>query len=93
MISAFEYALVINNNKSKTKAKIQCLLNGLTSYDTLNSACIYLDVFEKISVTSMILESNNNIPIDISATTKHILHWKTLKKTADKKIQIRQLSA
>lgn len=77
IILGFESTLVIHKDKSTTKPKIQGLLNRLSLYDTLNLACIF---FEEISLASMISESNNNIPIDMSPTIKHIMHSKTLKK-------------
>ena len=80
IILGFESTLAIHKGKSKTKPKIQGLLNRLSLYDTLNLACIYLDVFEEISLASVISESNNNILIDMSPTIKHIMHSKTLKK-------------
>ena len=69
IISAFENTLVTRKHKSKTRAKIQGLLNDFRLY-VLILTCVYLDILEKLSPASIIFESNDTILIDITSTIK-----------------------
>lgn len=70
IIAALDNTLVARQHKAETKAKIQGFLKQLRSYAFLCLVCTYLDILEKITLTSLIFEGNGLLPFEVEPTIK-----------------------